>query len=64
LREEKIALRAFTICIPHVWGDQAGWGGRGILQAWSKVEASTVFWWRNARERHHLEDLGCMGLWY
>jgi hypothetical protein len=24
LREEKIALRAFTICIPHVWGDQAG----------------------------------------
>ena len=28
---------------------------------WERVEVYTVFWWRNLRERDHLEDPGVDG---
>jgi len=29
-----------------------------MLQVWETVVVHTGFWWGNARERDHLEDLG------
>jgi len=37
------------------------WGGRGIEHIWGTVKVYTGFWWRNLRERDHLEDAGIDG---
>jgi hypothetical protein len=32
-----------------------------MWQVWEKVDFHTGFWWRDQRERDHLEDLGVVG---
>jgi len=54
----------FRICTPHQtsgWSNEGDWNGQGMWHIWRRGQMHTVFWWRNLKERDHLEDLGVDG---
>jgi hypothetical protein len=58
-------MRSLMVRTPHhvlsAWWNQEELDRWGKWHAWGRTDRHTGFWWRNLRERDHLEDLGADG---